>query len=103
METKPERLELMTQPQPYQQTCPCDLCADPTINLGTKRCNRCWELERRIENDPMLTVLILSKNQENAEWRVHLQDGREKTITGTLSFAVAQFGDNADRIERVYE
>ncbi len=28
---------------------PCETCGDPTVFTGTRRCNNCWEVERRIE------------------------------------------------------
>lgn len=40
-------------------TIPCELCGRPTLFLGTKRCDRCWELEMRIRNDPLLALKIL--------------------------------------------
>jgi hypothetical protein len=42
-----------------QETCPCRLCTKPTPMLGTKLCDRCWELERRIECDRELALKIL--------------------------------------------
>jgi len=38
---------------------PCSLCAQPTAMEGTKLCDRCWELKRRIEADPELAKKIL--------------------------------------------
>jgi hypothetical protein len=40
------------------ETVPCELCGDPTPMTGTKRCDRCWELERRIKSDPELAKRI---------------------------------------------
>jgi hypothetical protein len=40
---------------------PCALCGRPTLMLGTKRCDRCWELEGRIESDPDLARQILAR------------------------------------------
>jgi hypothetical protein len=40
-------------------TVPCELCGTTTFSIGTKRCDRCWELERRIEVDPKLAARIL--------------------------------------------
>lgn len=37
----------------------CKLCYAPTPFTGTKLCNRCWELSRRIEWDPELTLRVL--------------------------------------------
>lgn len=39
----------------------CRICGTPTDNDGTRRCDRCWELERRIEADPDLAQQILAK------------------------------------------
>ena len=30
-------------------TVPCEVCGKPTPYLGTKRCNNCWEVEKRLE------------------------------------------------------
>ena len=38
---------------------PCSLCGTPTPYTGTKRCNRCWELESRIQAAPVLAEKIL--------------------------------------------
>ena len=40
-------------------TVPCDLCGRPTFSFGTRRCDPCWELERRIKFDPDLAAKIL--------------------------------------------
>ena len=40
---------------------PCRLCKKPTPMLGTKLCDRCWELETRINIDPEIAIKILSK------------------------------------------
>ena len=41
------------------QTCLCEICGDVTPYTGTRRCNRCWELEKRITSDPHLARKIL--------------------------------------------
>ena len=43
-----------------EPTVPCGLCGQPTTYLGTKRCNRCWELEHRIQMEPELARKILA-------------------------------------------
>lgn len=43
---------------------PCCLCKKPTRMLGTKLCDRCWELERRISSDPKLAAQVLDKLSE---------------------------------------
>lgn len=30
-------------------TIPCEICKAPTQMKGTKRCNNCWEVERRLD------------------------------------------------------
>jgi len=37
----------------------CDLCEALTTMTATKRCDRCWELEKRIRRDPELARKIL--------------------------------------------
>ena len=38
----------------------CGLCGEPTPMLGTRRCNRCWELERRVHADPALACKVFA-------------------------------------------
>lgn len=45
---------------PEPESVPCELCGTPTPMLGTKRCNGCWELERRIRMNPELAARILA-------------------------------------------
>ena len=40
---------------------PCELCGTPTSFTSTKRCDRCWELERRIERDLPLVKKLLER------------------------------------------
>lgn len=44
---------------PKPATVPCRLCADPTTMTGTRLCDRCWELEWRIEDRPLIARRIL--------------------------------------------
>lgn len=37
----------------------CGLCGRPTPMHGTKRCDRCYELESRIRDNPELAVKVL--------------------------------------------
>jgi hypothetical protein len=30
------------------ETVPCETCGTPTLLTGTRRCNNCWEVERRL-------------------------------------------------------
>lgn len=43
------------------ETIPCTLCDKPTTMLGTKLCDNCWELSRRIEAQPGVARKILDK------------------------------------------
>lgn len=45
--------------QSEELTVPCVICDDPTRHVGTKRCDRCWELERRIKLDLALARKII--------------------------------------------
>lgn len=38
----------------------CRFCGTPTPMIGTKECDRCWELRTRIEGDPVLAAEILA-------------------------------------------
>lgn len=40
-------------------TVPCELCEEPTTNDGTERCDRCYELERRIKDDPGIAMQVI--------------------------------------------
>lgn len=42
-----------------EETVPCGVCRRPTSMLGTKRCDRCYELESRIKDDLDLAQKIL--------------------------------------------
>lgn len=44
----------------------CGLCGRPTTMTGTKRCDRCWELETRIKDDLKLSEIIIEmiKNEK---------------------------------------
>ena len=50
-----------------QETVPCEPCGTPTPMTGTKRCNGCWELERRICMDPELARKILQDYDKDTE------------------------------------
>ena len=43
----------------------CELCDGLTTMGGTRRCDRCWELESRIEADLELAISII----DNKRWR----------------------------------
>lgn len=44
-----------------QKTIPCEWCGAPTRMFGTKKCDGCWELYRRIESQPELAQKMLAK------------------------------------------
>ena len=43
-----------------ESTVPCKYCGEPTLMLGTKLCDNCWEIKKRTELNPNLTRLILN-------------------------------------------
>ncbi len=43
-----------------QELVPCELCQALTTSTGTKRCDPCWELEKRIQRDPELARKIIN-------------------------------------------
>lgn len=47
------------------ETVPCEICATQTQMTGTKRCDRCWELESRMHRDPSITAMILWRSPAN--------------------------------------
>lgn len=42
-------------------TVACGICGSAALRLGTKRCDRCWELETRIHLDPDIARRILDR------------------------------------------
>lgn len=52
------------------KTVPCELCGEPTTYTGTKRCDRCYQLEFRIKANPKLARKILERIEKdgNNEW-----------------------------------
>lgn len=50
---------------------PCLLCGEPTPMLGTRLCDGCWELDRRIQSTPDIARSILANlGGESAEGRL---------------------------------
>jgi hypothetical protein len=45
-----------------EPTVPCEICGKPTRMIGTRRCDRCWELEMRITHDPELAGKIIERH-----------------------------------------
>jgi len=68
-----------------EETVPCKLCGEPTIMLGTKKCDNCWEvisrlstfLDSRKARD--LTRKLLSQKEEVIYFQ-HIRD-----TSGTIS------------------
>jgi hypothetical protein len=57
----------MTKAEP---TCACGICGEPTRSTFTKRCDRCWEVETRIQGNPTIMAAILLEHPDLAA-RVH--------------------------------
>lgn len=49
----------------------CGLCGRQTPMLGTARCNRCWELEKRIRSAPSIARRILSEIESSTNEARH--------------------------------
>lgn len=58
------------------ETVPCELCSEQTDKTGTKRCDRCYELETRIQDNPQLAELILER--VNIERQIKAIETRER-------------------------
>lgn len=43
------------------KTVDCLLCGGETTKIGTKLCDRCWELKTRIEANPTVARLVMRK------------------------------------------
>lgn len=52
-----------------EEEIPCKLCGEPTKKIGTKMCDRCFELKGRIEADPELSLKILAEFVEKQKAR----------------------------------
>jgi hypothetical protein len=46
------------------KTIPCRICGKPTKMLGTMLCDRCWELETRIEMDLDIAKKIIAEIED---------------------------------------
>lgn len=56
--------QMAEEKYPGEGCVPCELCNKPTPMTGSKRCDRCWELERRIQADPAIARKIISGLEE---------------------------------------
>lgn len=45
----------------------CGICSAIIGNTGTERCDRCWELEKRVLADPELARAILDELDQKGE------------------------------------
>jgi hypothetical protein len=60
---------------------PCVTCGKPTSDLGTKRCDRCWEIHWRIEQDPKLALKVLQEFKlKLPEHELFKQWGKERAV-----------------------
>lgn len=67
-----------------EPTVPCGLCGVQTRMLGTKRCDRCYELETRVNDNPGLARRILLDSPLNPfpkDAAVVFKDGDEWCAT----------------------
>lgn len=46
------------------KTIECRICGTQTYMLNTRLCDRCWELESRIQSDPELARKILAASDD---------------------------------------
>lgn len=53
-------MNLKPQWRPVPHAVSCELCGVPTQMTGTRRCDRCWQIERTVERDPELARRILA-------------------------------------------
>lgn len=53
----------------------CELCEMPTESVGTRRCNGCWELEHRVEANPEIARLVLSRIHGKGERIMDMKAG----------------------------
>lgn len=84
------------------ETVPCGLCETPTKSTGTQRCDRCWELERRIDSDRELARRILDQPiPSNDVWHLsQLKPGDLIAFDGPQGWiATVLFVTNADGLK----
>lgn len=46
---------------------PCKWCGKPTAMLGTKMCDRCWELDGQIRRDLEIAIKIIKSITHNPQ------------------------------------
>lgn len=68
----------------------CEICHQPTQFDATKRCNRCWELETRIEADPLIALKIIHKIE--AITQISMFSKVDLKFSGPSILALTNFG-----------
>jgi hypothetical protein len=76
-----------------QATVPCGICGRPTPMRGTKRCDRCWELETRIEAAPEIAKLIL-RGMENGGLSPELEEVERNQLQSKRDAEEKEFYEN---------
>jgi hypothetical protein len=73
------------------ETVPCETCGKPTIHLGTKRCNGCWEVESR------LGEYLKSPNGREFARKLLLEHRRSENFTAQADSVTRQSVDIAPK------
>ena len=58
-------------------TIPCDSCGDPTPYVGTRLCDPCWEVDRRLDKVP---AVLIRRGRHDLHRTLGLFDQFFKTI-----------------------
>ena len=82
---------------------PCGLCGEPTPMLGTKRCDRCWELEKRVQRAPAIALKVLIECAAETIVRPCVTCGNDRpTVTAGKTVVIACGNPNCtDRLEAI--
>lgn len=71
-----------------RETVPCRICSNDTPSLRTKLCDRCWELETRIQADPLIALKIIHKREVITQ--ISMARGHE---SGFCILALSNYGN----------
>lgn len=71
-----------------RETVLCQICSNDTPSLGTKLCDRCWELETRIQADPLIALKIIHKREVITQ--ISMAQGHE---SGFVILALSNYGN----------
>lgn len=87
--------------QADEPTVPCATCGAPTTSTGTKRCNRCWEVERRLRDyllsgSPKSRAFVLEQLGQEEKERDRAADLWARLVTAWES---ADGSDDRDQDE----